>query len=131
VSLDDIPETKTKVMLNVADPGSTTRWWRLPADGVGLARMEFLVSNVIRAHPLALLNYDSLPEDETKEAIAELTRGFENKADYFVDTLARGSGGSRRSGTPIRSSCGCRTSSRTNMPSFWAGMASSRRKRTR
>jgi pyruvate,water dikinase len=58
VSLDDIPETKTKVMLNVADPGSTTRWWRLPAAGVGLARMEFLVSNVIRAHPLALLNYD-------------------------------------------------------------------------
>jgi pyruvate,water dikinase len=70
VSLDDIPETKTNVMLNVADPGSTTRWWRLPAAGVGLARMEFLVSNVIRAHPLALLNYDSLPEDETKEAIA-------------------------------------------------------------
>jgi pyruvate,water dikinase len=92
VSLDDIPETKTNVMLNVADPGSTTRWWRLPADGVGLARMEFLVSNVIRAHPLALLNYDSLPEDETKEAIAELTKGFENKADYFVDTLARGIG---------------------------------------
>jgi pyruvate,water dikinase len=92
VSLDDIPETKTNVMLNVADPGSTTRWWRLPAAGVGLARMEFLVSNVIRAHPLALLNYDSLPEDETKEAIAELTKGFENKADYFVDTLARGIG---------------------------------------
>jgi pyruvate,water dikinase len=46
-------------MLNVADPGSTTRWWRLPADGVGLARMEFLVSNVIRAHPLALLNYET------------------------------------------------------------------------
>src|SRR6056297_906795 len=92
VSLDDIPETRTKVMLNVADPGSTTRWWRLPADGVGLARMEFLVSNVIRAHPLALLNFDDLPEDETKEAIAKLTRGFDNKSDYFVDTLARGLG---------------------------------------
>jgi len=92
VSLDDIPETRTKVMLNVADPGSTTRWWRLPADGVGLARMEFLVSNVIRAHPLALLNFDDLPEDDTKEAIAKLTRGFDNKSDYFVDTLARGLG---------------------------------------
>ncbi|MCU4651712.1 phosphoenolpyruvate synthase [Roseibacterium sp. SDUM158016] len=92
VSLDEIPETETKVMLNVADPSSTTRWWRLPADGVGLARMEFLVSNVIRAHPLALLNYDTLPEGEAKETIAKLTRGYEDKSEYFVDTLARGLG---------------------------------------
>jgi pyruvate,water dikinase len=92
VSLDEIPETETKVMVNVADPASTTRWWRLPSDGVGLARMEFLISNVIRAHPLALLNYDDLPDDEVKDAIGELTKGYENKSDYFVDTLARGIG---------------------------------------
>ncbi|MFW5654932.1 MAG: phosphoenolpyruvate synthase [Roseicyclus sp.] len=92
VSLDDIPETETKVMLNVADPASTTRWWRLPADGVGLARMEFLVSNVIRAHPLALLNFDTLPEGEIRDAIAHLTRAYEDKSEYFVETLARGLG---------------------------------------
>jgi pyruvate,water dikinase len=92
VSLDDIPQTETKVMLNVADPASTTRWWRLPADGVGLARMEFLVSNVIRAHPLALLNFDTLPEGEIRDGIAHLTRAYEDKSEYFVETLARGLG---------------------------------------
>jgi pyruvate, water dikinase len=92
VSLDDIPETETKVMVNVADPSSTTRWWRLPADGVGLARMEFLISNVIRAHPLALLGFDDLRDEKVKDAIAELTKGYEDKTDYFVDTLARGLG---------------------------------------
>ncbi len=92
VSLDEIPETETKVMVNVADPASTTRWWRLPSDGVGLARMEFLISNVIRAHPLALLNYDQLRDEDVKDAIAEITKGYENKSDYFVDTLARGLG---------------------------------------
>jgi pyruvate, water dikinase len=92
VSLDDIPETETKVMVNVADPSSTTRWWRLPSDGVGLARMEFLISNVIRAHPLALLGFDDLKDAGVKDAIAELTKGYEDKTDYFVDTLARGLG---------------------------------------
>jgi pyruvate,water dikinase len=92
VSLDDIPETETNVMLNVADPSSTTRWWRLPADGVGLARMEFLVSNVIRAHPLALLDYDDLRDEEVKAAIGELTKAYEDKTEYFVETLARGLG---------------------------------------
>ncbi|MDG4648016.1 phosphoenolpyruvate synthase [Roseibacterium sp. SDUM158017] len=92
ISLDDIPQTQTKVMVNVADPSSTTRWWRLPADGVGLARMEFLVSNVIRAHPLALLGYDDLRDEAVKEAIAELTRGYDDKTAYFVETLARGLG---------------------------------------
>jgi pyruvate,water dikinase len=49
--------------------GRRVRWWRLPADGVGLARMEFLVSNVIKAHPLAVLNYDSCPTPRRRTAI--------------------------------------------------------------
>ncbi|MBF9059632.1 phosphoenolpyruvate synthase [Rhodobacterales bacterium HKCCSP123] len=92
ISLDDIPETRTRVMLNVADPSAATRWWRLPAAGVGLARMEFLISNVIKAHPLALLDYETLTDAQVKDDLAKLTRGYDSPTDYFIETLARGLG---------------------------------------
>jgi pyruvate,water dikinase len=83
------PKTKTRIMLNLADPSAAFRWWRLPADGVGLARMEFVVNSAVQVHPMALVNFDTL-EDEKAKAIAELTKRYENKGDYFVETLARG-----------------------------------------
>ena len=85
-----IPETRTKVMLNFANPAAAFRWWRIPADGVGLARMEFVVSNQIKVHPMALVRYDTLKDEDAKRAIAELTQGYEDKTEYFVDRLARG-----------------------------------------
>jgi pyruvate,water dikinase len=88
--LDDVPETKTRIMLNLANPTAAFRWWRLPAEGVGLARMEFVVNEAVQVHPMALVNYDSLPDDEVKEQIAEITRGYDDKPEYFVDKLARG-----------------------------------------
>ncbi|WP_226623625.1 phosphoenolpyruvate synthase [Alloyangia pacifica] len=88
--LDEIPPTRTKVMLNMANPAAATRWWRLPADGVGLARMEFVISNEVKVHPLALTRYDSLPEGPDREAIDRLTRGYADRTEYFVETLARG-----------------------------------------
>ena len=54
-----IPATRTQVMLNLANPAAALRWWRLPADGVGLARMEFVVSNHIKVHPMALVRFDT------------------------------------------------------------------------
>jgi pyruvate,water dikinase len=92
LDLSDIPETRTKVMLNLADPAAAFRWWRMPADGVGLARMEFVVNNQIKVHPMALVRYDALEDEEAKRRIADLTVGFEDKTDYFVDRLARGLG---------------------------------------
>ncbi|MCA0940074.1 phosphoenolpyruvate synthase [Salipiger pacificus] len=88
--LDEIPRTRTKVMLNMANPAAATRWWRLPADGVGLARMEFVISNEVKVHPLALTRYDSLPDGPDREAIDRLTRGYADRTEYFVETLARG-----------------------------------------
>jgi pyruvate,water dikinase len=85
-----LPVTRTQVMLNLANPAAAFRWWRIPADGVGLARMEFVVSNHIKVHPMALVHYDSLKDEEAKRAIAELTRGYQDKTEYFVDRLARG-----------------------------------------
>lgn len=90
VKLDAIPATKTKVMLNLANPAIAARWWRLPMDGVGLARMEFVISNTIRVHPMALLHFDKIQDAAIRQDIEALTRGYEDKAEYFVDQLALG-----------------------------------------
>jgi len=90
IDLGDIPETRTKVMLNLADPAAAMRWWRLPADGVGLARMEFIINQHIKIHPLALLRPDAVDDDDARAQIDALTAGNDDKAAYFVDRLARG-----------------------------------------
>lgn len=88
--LTSIPRTRTQVMINLANPAAALRWWQLPADGVGLARMEFLIASQIRIHPLALLRYDTLKDEDAKRNIAELTRGYRDRTEYFVERLARG-----------------------------------------
>ncbi|SHG88833.1 phosphoenolpyruvate synthase [Marivita hallyeonensis] len=90
LKLDDVPETRTKVMLNLANPAIAARWWRLPCDGVGLARMEFVISNTIRVHPMALLKFQDLRDAEVRAEIENLTKGYDDKAEYFVDQLALG-----------------------------------------
>jgi pyruvate, water dikinase len=89
IDLDAIPETRTKIMLNLANPSAAMRWWRLPNDGVGLARMEFIINQHIKIHPLALLHPERV-DDAARAEIDRLTRGYEDKAEYFVDRLARG-----------------------------------------
>lgn len=89
ISLDDIPATRTRVMLNLADPAAAFRWWRLPADGVGLARMEFIVNNHVKIHPMALVHPERADEDDRRR-IAELTRGYDDLTGYFVERLAHG-----------------------------------------
>ena len=90
LDLGGIPKTRTQVMLNLASPAAAFRWWRIPADGVGLARMEFVVSNHIKIHPMALVRYGTLTDENAKRQIAELTEGYQDKTEYFVDRLARG-----------------------------------------
>jgi len=90
VEVGDLPQTRTHLMLNLGNPDAALRWWRLPADGVGLARMEFVVSNHIRVHPMALLRYDDLEDEAARREIDVLTAGYPDKADYFVETLTRG-----------------------------------------
>lgn len=93
VPLDDIPETRTKIMLILANPAASLRWWQLPSDGVGLARMEFIINNMIKIHPMALVRWEKLKDDmdaEEREQITQLTRAYDDKSRYFVDTLAYG-----------------------------------------
>lgn len=90
LQLRDVPATKTGVMLNLANPSAAFRWWRLPCDGIGLARMEFVINTEIGVHPMALVHFDQVQEPAVKERIADLTRGYANRSDYFVQKLARG-----------------------------------------
>ena len=90
IQLGTVPDTKTKIMLNLANPAAAFRWWRLPADGVGLARMEFVINTTVRVHPMALVNFDALKDGDARAEIEVLTQGYENKTDYFVDRLAMG-----------------------------------------
>lgn len=90
LDLTRIPRTRTRVMLNLANPAAALRWWRLPSDGVGLARMEFVIANQIRIHPMALVHFDELEDKAAKAVIAELTRTYADKSAFFVDRLADG-----------------------------------------
>lgn len=85
-----ITRPRTKVMLNAANPEKAFTQSFLPNDGVGLARMEFIISNSIKVHPLALLDFDKLQDKEARAQIERLTEGFPDKAQYFVDRLAQG-----------------------------------------
>ncbi|MFD0508202.1 putative PEP-binding protein [Streptomyces chiangmaiensis] len=90
IDLAEVPATTTRVMLNIANPSAAFRWWRLPADGVGLARMEFIVNTHIKIHPMALVRFDELADEHARDRIAELTRGYADKTEYFVELLAHG-----------------------------------------
>jgi pyruvate,water dikinase len=90
ISLDDTPDTRTRVMLNIGEPAAALRWWNLPSDGVGLARMEFIINNQIKIHPLALSRFDQLEDPEARRRIEELTAGYADRTAYFVDVLAQG-----------------------------------------
>ncbi len=87
--IKNVPNTRTKVMMNVGDPSNAFALSNLPNDGVGLAREEFIFTNFVKIHPLALVNYKDQPKD-VKEQIDELTVGYKDKAKYCVDKLAEG-----------------------------------------
>eukprot|EP00055_Hartaetosiga_balthica_P006182 m.19082 g.19082 ORF g.19082 m.19082 type:complete len:819 (-) comp5064_c0_seq1:411-2867(-) len=84
-----IPKTKTKVMLILGNPALAYDRSFMPAQGIGLVRMEFMVMTHIKAHPLALLNMDKLDKDESHE-ISLLIQGYESPSDYFVSKLSEG-----------------------------------------
>ena len=92
IGLQNVPETKTQIMMNIASPAAAFNWWRLPANGIGLARMEFVINNLVKIHPMALVHYDDLEDREAWQQIHDMTLGYEDKKDYFVENLAQGIG---------------------------------------
>ncbi len=90
--IDNLPTTKTKILMNVGNPEEAFGLSSIPCDGIGLARFEFIIANHIKAHPLALLKFDELEDQAVKKEIAELTKLYSHKPDFFVDKLAHGIG---------------------------------------
>jgi pyruvate,water dikinase len=90
VSLKKLPDTRTPIMLNIASSAGAFRWWKLPCDGIGLARIEFIIANRIQIHPMALVHFDELKDREARRKIDKLTRDYKNKPHYFIDKLAQG-----------------------------------------
>ena len=91
-ALDNLPRTKTQILMNVGNPEEAFSLSAIPCDGVGLARLEFIIANHIKAHPLALIKFDELEDESVKRQIAELTALYPNKPDFFTDKLAHGIG---------------------------------------
>ncbi len=89
-NLEKIPETKTKVMLNVGTPEMAFRASHLPSGGVGLARVEFILAEKIKVHPLALYNYKKIKDKKVKKKIDEITIEHKDKREHFVKELAEG-----------------------------------------
>ena len=89
-NLAEVPRPKTKMMMNVANPAEAFSLSFLPNDGVGLARLEFIISTHVRTHPMALLYPEKISKPSDRREIEQLTRGYADKGDYFVDRLASG-----------------------------------------
>jgi pyruvate,water dikinase len=98
LDLDEVPETKTKIMMNVGIPEKAFTECQIPNDGVGLAREEFIINSHIGIHPLALMNFDELKnsDDPEKRAVAkvieERTAAYPDKKQFFIDKVAEGVG---------------------------------------
>jgi len=92
VNLADIPKTQTDIMINAAMPDGIFKWWSLPVAGIGLTRIEFIISSEIGIHPMALLHREKVTDSKVNQKISDLCQGYESGADYFVDKLALGVG---------------------------------------
>lgn len=87
--LSSIPKSPVSIMLNMADPDSACALSFLPTDGVGLARIEFIIAQTIRVHPLALINPERVTDSAERATIDHLTAAYADKKSFFVQTLAQ------------------------------------------
>ncbi|MCW8443201.1 phosphoenolpyruvate synthase [Fluoribacter gormanii] len=90
LDVETMPELPMKVMLNVGNPERAFTFQSIPNSGVGLARLEFLISNTIGIHPRALLDFDHLKDKELKQFIAEKTAAYNSPVEYYIERLKEG-----------------------------------------
>ncbi|MDO8667918.1 MAG: phosphoenolpyruvate synthase [bacterium] len=89
-SIKNLAKPKTKIMMNIGSPDIAFLSSFIPNDGVGLAREEFIINDQIKIHPLALINYPKSKDKKAKKKIDELTAGYKDKKQYYIDKLAQG-----------------------------------------
>ena len=92
LSLKDLERPKTEIMMNLGSPDSAFAYSMIPNGGIGLARLEFIITSYIKVHPMALVHPEKVKDPGELREIEKLTRGYEKKDDYFVEQLARGVG---------------------------------------
>jgi phosphoenolpyruvate synthase (EC 2.7.9.2) len=90
VDLKGLEKTKTEIMMNLGNPEEAFAMSMIPNDGIGLARLEFIITSYIKVHPMALVHPEKVEDPEVLEEIDKLTGRYENKADFFVEKLAQG-----------------------------------------
>jgi pyruvate,water dikinase len=92
VDLSKMRRPNTKVMINLGNPDLAFKTSFIPNDGVGLARMEFIIAEYIRVHPMALVHPERVSDDKVRNEIHRLTMGYEKPGDFFIERLAEGVG---------------------------------------
>ena len=90
--IDELARPKTKIMVNLGNPELAFKTSFIPNDGVGLARMEFIIGEYIKAHPMALLYPQRVSDTHQREALQSLTQAYTSPSDYFVQRLSEGVG---------------------------------------
>ena len=90
INIRDLPRPATKIMMNVGNPDNAFGLSFIPNDGVGLARLEFIISQFIRIHPMALIKLEQVTNRKVRRQIDQLTDGYDSRSDFFVDKLAQG-----------------------------------------
>ncbi len=88
--ISNMPELPFKIMMNVGNPDRAFDFARLPHYGIGLARLEFIINRMIGVHPRALLEFDSLDDDDLKMTIDEQMAGYDSPVSFYVDKLVEG-----------------------------------------
>jgi pyruvate,water dikinase len=92
LSLKDLRRPKTEIMMNLGNPEQAFSLSKIPNDGVGLARMEFIVNSYIQVHPIALVHPEKITDEAERRQLDDLTFGYQDKREYFVEKLAHGVG---------------------------------------
>lgn len=90
VDLSHLPTSPIPLYMNISSPDEAWRTWYLPAQGIGLARMEFIINNIIQIHPMALIHLDKVTSKKERTLIQKLTSSYTSPQDYFIDKLSQG-----------------------------------------
>ncbi|HDJ29032.1 MAG TPA: phosphoenolpyruvate synthase, partial [Proteobacteria bacterium] len=90
IDFAEIERPATKIMINLGNPELAFKLSFLPQDGIGLARMEFIINEYIKAHPMALLHPEKVEDEEERRQLRQLARGYEHPEDFFIERLAEG-----------------------------------------
>jgi pyruvate,water dikinase len=90
INAKNLTRPRTKIMMNVGNPENAFTLAAIPNDGVGLARLEFIINQFISIHPMALIQFDRVTDAAVRSKIETMTRGYNDRRDFFVDKLAQG-----------------------------------------